>query len=69
VFPFARIYGTIDGTEEFKWHGTREMPIWGTQYTAKGFNTIVEVTPKDVESYVQGRIVALVGYIYNLQKK
>ena len=69
VFPFARIYGIIDGTEELKWHGTREMPIWGTQYTAKAFRTIFENTPKDVESYVQGRIIALVGYIYSLQKK
>ncbi len=69
VFPFARIYGIIDGTEEIKWHGTREMPIWGRQYTAKGFSTIFETTPKDIELYVQGRIVALVGYIYNLQKK
>jgi mono/diheme cytochrome c family protein len=69
VFPFARIYGIIDGTEEIKWHGTRQMPIWGTQYTAKGFRSTFEATPSDIESYVQGRIVALVGYIYSLQKK
>ena len=69
VFPFARIYGIIDGTEEIKWHGTRQMPIWGTEYTTKGFRATFETTPKDIESYVQGRIVALVGYIYSLQKK
>jgi mono/diheme cytochrome c family protein len=69
VFPFARIYGIIDGTEEIGWHGTRQMPIWGTEYSTKGFRTTFEAAPKDIESYVQGRILALIGYIYTLQEK
>ena len=29
VFPFGRIYETIDGQIEVKSHGTREMPVFG----------------------------------------
>jgi len=28
-FPFWQVYRVIDGREEVKGHGTRDMPIWG----------------------------------------
>ena len=28
-FPFWQVYRIIDGREEVKGHGTRDMPIWG----------------------------------------
>ena len=29
VFPFARVYETIDGRQQVQAHGTKDMPIWG----------------------------------------
>src|SRR3989344_336784 len=37
VFPFARVFETIEGTHEFKAHGTREMPIWGKEYSSSKY--------------------------------
>jgi mono/diheme cytochrome c family protein len=71
VFPFARVYGVIDGRLPVLVHGPREMPIWGREYRqdaadlTRGFG----INPEDAESYVRGRIIALIGYIYTLQEK
>ena len=68
VFPFVRVYQVIDGTQATKGHGTREMPIWGKEYSKEGWKDWpILGTSKDIESYVQGRIVALIGYIHSLQ--
>lgn len=70
VFPFGRLYDVIDGRQMVKGHGSREMPIWGRQYNAKGWAKMYGLgSPEAAESYVQGRIVALIGYIYSLQEK
>jgi mono/diheme cytochrome c family protein len=34
-FPFWQIYRTIDGREEVRGHGTRDMPIWGDRFRAQ----------------------------------
>jgi mono/diheme cytochrome c family protein len=71
VFPFARVYGVIDGRVPVGAHGPREMPVWGTEFRedaaelTRGFG----ISPKDAESYVRGRIISLIGYIYTLQTK
>ena len=68
VLPFDRLYRVIDGREAVAAHGPHEMPVWGNENTvdlATGFR----VNPKDLESYVRGRIIALIGYIYTLQAK
>src|ERR671925_538609 len=31
-FPFWQVYRIIDGREEVKGHGTRDMPIWGAVF-------------------------------------
>ena len=67
VFPFARVYATIDGTDEVKAHGTRDMPIWGTEYRFKGAEQYGELSVRIPESYVRARILALTEYIYRLQ--
>ncbi len=70
AFPFGRVYDIIDGRQAIKGHGTREMPIWGDKYNAKGWAQMYgHGSPESVGSYVQGRIVALVGYIYSIQEK
>ena len=71
VFPFERLYRTIDGREEVAAHGPREMPIWG-RWHAEGVEELTRgfgISPKDRESYVRGLIIALIGYIYTLQEK
>jgi len=68
VFPFARVYAVIDGTQETKGHGTREMPIWGSEFSAKAWKDMYFLGTEGVDvSIVQGRIVALIGYIHGLQ--
>jgi hypothetical protein len=68
VFPFDRIYRVIDGREQVAAHGPRDMLVWGSENSvdlATGFR----VNPKDLESYIRGRIIALIGYIFSLQGK
>ncbi len=69
VFPFARVYATIDGTDDVKGHGTRDMPVWGTDYRIKGAEQYGELSVRIPESYVRARILALTEYIYRLQGK
>lgn len=33
VFPVNQLYKTIDGTEEVRIHGPREMPTWGYRFS------------------------------------
>jgi len=32
VFPFGKVYDTIDGQQLAAAHGTRQMPIWGNYF-------------------------------------
>ena len=68
VFPFDRLYRVVDGREVVAAHGPREMPVWGNENEVD-LTTGFRVNPKDLESYVRGRIIALIGYIYTLQAK
>jgi mono/diheme cytochrome c family protein len=71
VFPFDRLYNAIDGREAVRAHGPREMPVWGKEYSddAAELTSGFGIAPKDRESFVRGRIIALIGYIYTLQAK
>ena len=68
VFPFQHVYQVIDGTEDLKAHGTREMPIWGTAYKADIEEAYFDV-PFYSEAYVRAHILALIDYINRLQAK
>lgn len=71
VFPFDRVYGVIDGRELVKGHGSREMPIWGQDYSlehTRAAEYYVDV-PFDMEMYVRARVLALIDYINRLQQK
>lgn len=68
VFPFARVYETIDGTNVLKAHGTRDMPIWGFDYKVRAAEYYQD-HPYDPEAYVRGRILALAEYLSRLQTK
>ncbi|MEW6291698.1 MAG: c-type cytochrome [Pseudomonadota bacterium] len=68
VFPVSRVYDLIDGREEVKAHGTREMPIWGKYYSL-GAAPRYDDYPYNPEAAVRGRILALIDYLYRLQQK
>ncbi|MBE2257677.1 MAG: cytochrome c [Candidatus Accumulibacter sp.] len=68
VFPFERVYGVIDGRQEVKPHGTRDMPIWGKDYQVKAAEYYFDIN-YDANAYVRGRIFALIDYLNRMQAK
>ena len=69
VFPFRRVYETIDGTQTTKAHGTTVMPIWGKDYQAQAGESYYDDFRYDPAAFVRARILALTEYIYRLQAK
>ncbi|MGZ5074551.1 MAG: c-type cytochrome, partial [Usitatibacter sp.] len=67
VFPFQKTYEIIDGRTELKAHGTRDMPIWGTEYRHDARGAVLEADPP--EAVVRARILALNEYLYRMQVK
>jgi mono/diheme cytochrome c family protein len=71
VFPFDRVYATIDGREMVMGHGDRDMPAWGNRYSAdttKAAEYYMDV-PYYTEMYVRSRILALIDYLNRIQAK
>ena len=64
AFPFWKVYRIIDGREEVKAHGTRDMPIWGQEFLLQAGSG----TPA-AESEVRGRILELVYFLQSIQAK
>jgi len=62
-FPFWQIYRVIDGREEVRGHGAREMPVWGGRFRSQagGDDT-------GSRSQVAGRILGLVFYLQHIQE-
>jgi len=70
VFPFARVFETIEGTHQLGAHGTREMPIWGKEYrSSKYYGEYLHEENVDRSYFARSRILALTEYIYRLQAK
>jgi mono/diheme cytochrome c family protein len=66
VFPFGRVYDTIDGRNEVQAHGPRDMPVWGKEFTAQS----LELNPYyNAEAFARAKILALTEYVYRLQAK
>jgi mono/diheme cytochrome c family protein len=66
VFPVSRTYETIEGAG--KGHGTRQMPVWGMDYTIQAAEVLPEL-PYNQALYVRTRIMALLEYLNQLQVK
>ena len=62
-FPFWQVYRVIDGREEVRGHGTREMPIWGARFQAEARGT-----DPGSRSQASGRILSLVFYLQHIQE-
>lgn len=45
-FPFWQVYRAIDGREEVRGHGTREMPIWGARFRTEAGGEAPAPDPK-----------------------
>jgi mono/diheme cytochrome c family protein len=75
VFPFGRIYDIIDGRQEVKPHGARDMPIWGFRYSPAPIPGVSPVAPYfvdplyDREPVIRSRILAVIDYLYRIQEK
>jgi len=67
IFPMARVYETIEGVGVAE-HGTRDMPIWGREYSVKAAEYYMDM-PYNQEAYVRARILALAEYLSRLQVK
>ena len=63
TFPFWVVYRFIEGREEVRGHGTREMPIWGDRFES-------EAGGRDTSSRAQaaGRLLSLVFYLQHIQE-
>jgi hypothetical protein len=69
-FPFVQVYEVIDGTREAKGHGTRDMPVWGSVYDQQAPQWLgYDYAREDAQTFVRGRILALIGHIQTLQAK
>lgn len=71
VFPYERVYSVIDGRLVVKGHGSRDMPIWGKDYSVETVKADEHfgAMPYNMEMYVRSRILALIDYLYRIQKK
>jgi len=70
VFPFQRVYEVIDGRADVKAHGSRDMPVWGIEYTDKASAYYSDYfRTYDTEAFVRSRVFALIEYLSSIQKK
>lgn len=72
IFPFERVYMTIDGTieEPLPAHGTRDMPVWGDEYKAEVYERHGRYFGGMIaKGIINGRILALIAYIGGLQER
>jgi mono/diheme cytochrome c family protein len=71
AFPMKTLYEKIDGRQEVKAHGTREMPIWGYRYQPFpiGTDQTTNRNLPDPEPMIRGRILSLIDYLNRIQEK
>lgn len=61
VFPFWQVYRSVDGREDIRGHGSRDMPIWGTEFKQQAG------ADRAAELQAHARIIEIVYYIESLQ--
>ena len=70
IFPVNQLYKMIDGTEEVRIHGPREMPTWGYRFFSRNWNDEeANWTDEDNREYARTRILALIEYLSTIQAK
>jgi len=69
IFPFDRVFQVIDGRQEVKSHGPRDMPVWGRAFNRQSSAFFDNYPAHDSESAARSRILALTEYLYRIQAK
>ena len=66
IFPRERVMAVIDGRDEVKVHGPRDMPVWGDWFSteAAGGKTSAETR----EATVAARVKSLTDYLETIQE-
>lgn len=59
-FPIGQIARYIDGRSTVKSHGTREMPIWGTE--------LMEKEQLQTNAELKGKLGEIIAYLMSIQK-
>ncbi|MBZ0163132.1 MAG: cytochrome c [Notoacmeibacter sp.] len=71
VFPLERMYSIIDGRADVAWHGSRDMPVWGSRYkemaAEEPANELLD--EQTLNLMARSRILAIVDYLYGVQQK
>ena len=67
TFPAERIAQIIDGRQEVKVHGPRDMPVWGDWFDAEAEASGLRASEREI--VVRERINALVAYLETMQVK
>jgi mono/diheme cytochrome c family protein len=69
VFPFERVYRTIETGAENAVHAASAMPAWKDELLTETLILEgIEVEPGRREAFVRSRILALIDYIAQLQQ-
>jgi mono/diheme cytochrome c family protein len=63
TFPFWQTYRAIDGREEIRGHGSREMPLWGDRFRAQAGGN-----DSGSRAQAAGRLLGLVFYLQYIQE-
>jgi mono/diheme cytochrome c family protein len=63
AFPFWRVYRMIEGREEVRGHGTRDMPVWGDRFRAQAGGS-----DSGSRAQAAGRLLGLVFYLQHIQE-
>lgn len=63
TFYFWRVYRVIDGREEVRGHGTRDMPVWGDRFRAQAGGN-----DSGSRAQAAGRLLGLVFYLQHIQE-
>jgi mono/diheme cytochrome c family protein len=65
TFPTEYVYRIIDGREERRAHGGRNMPVWGTYYGLRAQGQGRDAP--DTETAIRERIIALIAHLKSIQ--
>lgn len=70
TFPYDRVRRVIDGRADIKAHGSRDMPIWGYEYSKRAIDYYQDYYDEaQAEVFVRGRLMALIDHIESLQQQ
>ena len=68
VFPYERVYQSIDGRNRIAGHGETNMSVWGEYFMASALAD-QRIDPKAARDIVAGRISSVVYFVQSLQAK